>query len=327
MAVTIKDIAKVANVSYSTVSKALNDSPLVKPITKEKIIKIAEELGYQPNFAAQRLVQKKSKTIGVIWPTLERIAPAAIISKINEHAKHNEYNILLSIDEIEISLQQFQRFQVDGVIAFDEQAMTDFTGNHLNIPIIAYGVNSPQKNFSIVDVDYEGAISQAVQFFSERKYKRLAFIGDTDSRDDRQLAKLNSFIHATEKFEIDHSVFNSKGLDWINGYNCIQEILEEDTNLPDGVICSSYDITSGVIRGLQEKNIHIPRDISIIGYDNIPQMSNLEVPVTSVGVSNDSIAQSLVNTLIMQIDKGTNEKMVYSLRSSLVVRESTRNDI
>lgn len=324
MAVTIKDIAKVANVSYSTVSKALNDSPLVKPVTKTRINKIAEELGYQPNFAAQRLVQKKSKTIGVIWPTLERIALSALISKINEYAKNQNYNIMLSIDEIEMSLQQFQRFQVDGVIVFDEQTMTEFTGNHLNIPVIAYGVATPEKNFSIVDVDYKGAISKAVDFFNERMYKKIAFVGYSDSRDDRQLSKLEGFIHSAERFQLDYSVYDTGGLDWINGYNCIQELLDKETILPDGIICSSYDITSGVIRGLHERNIHIPNDISIIGYDNIPQMSNLEVPITTVGVSNELIAKTLVDTLITQIDKGVSDKSLCFLHSTIVVRESTK---
>lgn len=72
MNVTIKDIARVANVSYSTVSKALNDSPLVKENTKKKILQIARELGYHPNIAAKSLVSKKSDTIGVVWPTIER---------------------------------------------------------------------------------------------------------------------------------------------------------------------------------------------------------------------------------------------------------------
>ncbi|MBU3536281.1 LacI family transcriptional regulator, partial [Alkalihalobacillus clausii] len=69
MTVTIKDIAKAANVSYSTVSKALNDSPLVKPETKRMIVEKANELGYTPNFSAKHLVTRRTNTIGLVWPT------------------------------------------------------------------------------------------------------------------------------------------------------------------------------------------------------------------------------------------------------------------
>ena len=78
MTITIKDIAKQVGVSYSTVSKALNNSPLVKQETKDKIIKLAKEMGYEPNYAAQSLVSKQSRVIGLIWPTLERVAPSTL---------------------------------------------------------------------------------------------------------------------------------------------------------------------------------------------------------------------------------------------------------
>ncbi|MCY9452936.1 LacI family DNA-binding transcriptional regulator, partial [Bacillus haynesii] len=69
MTVTIKDIANASGVSYSTVSKALRNSPLVKPDTKKKVLQVAEQLGYSPNFAARSLASKKSQTIGLVWPT------------------------------------------------------------------------------------------------------------------------------------------------------------------------------------------------------------------------------------------------------------------
>jgi LacI family transcriptional regulator len=82
--VTIKDIAQRAGVSFSTVSKALLDSPLVKHQTKQHILSIAKEMGYQPNIAARSLVSRRSGAIGVVWPSVERAALSSLITSLNE---------------------------------------------------------------------------------------------------------------------------------------------------------------------------------------------------------------------------------------------------
>jgi len=120
LSVTIKNIAQIANVSYSTVSKALNNSPLVKNSTKERIISIANELGYQPNSAAQKLVSNKTFIIGLIWPTIERIALSTLVSEISNQINKTSNSIVLSVEPIQKSLRTFERFQVDGIIYFDE---------------------------------------------------------------------------------------------------------------------------------------------------------------------------------------------------------------
>ncbi|WP_317951116.1 LacI family DNA-binding transcriptional regulator, partial [Rossellomorea marisflavi] len=101
MGVTIKDIAKAAGVSFSTVSKALRDSPLVKEPTKKRITDIAMELGYQPNAAARSLVSKKSHTIGIIWPTIEGTAHSSLITRLNTQLEQLSYTTLISINEKE----------------------------------------------------------------------------------------------------------------------------------------------------------------------------------------------------------------------------------
>lgn len=184
--ITIKDIAQVAGVSYSTVSKALNDSPLVKPETKAKINKIAKELGYELNFAAQRLVSKQSKVIGLIWPTLERIAPSTLVTRINKQIKLNSYSMILSIDCIEDSLELFRRFQVDGVLVFDEH-------NHsildtVSFPLVTYGVGK-NKNHTVIDVNYQMCMEMAVEYLYNLGHTNIAYIGDFSPIDDRQLEK------------------------------------------------------------------------------------------------------------------------------------------
>src|SRR5699024_8342631 len=140
MSVTIKDIAHFANVSYSTVSKALNDSPLVKEATKKKIIQIANDMGYKPNFAAQRLVSKQTKVIGLIWPTIERVVLSTLVSKISDEIRKTPYSMILSIERIEASIDTVKKFQVDGMILFEEH--TDITVDAGTISLLSYGVSN-----------------------------------------------------------------------------------------------------------------------------------------------------------------------------------------
>lgn len=300
MNITIKDIAQVAGVSYSTVSKALNNSPLVKPETKNKIIKIAKELGYEPNFAAQQLVSKQSKVIGLIWPTLERIAPSTLVSKINEEIRANAYSMILSISSIEESLEMFKRYQVDGVIVFDEQ-------NHhildtITIPLVTYGVGR-DHNHSVIDVGYQAAMEMAVEYLYQLGHRNIAYVGDFSPIDDRQSEKFLGIKKAMNSFNLpitNQSFINTAGLEWYDGYVATKRLLA-NTSKPTAIIGSSYDISAGVIRALREANFIIPKDISVISYDNIPQMANLEIPLTSVGVPVEEIASNMVNTLLTRI--------------------------
>ncbi|MEH7379245.1 LacI family DNA-binding transcriptional regulator [Bacillus sp. JJ1533] len=300
MNITIKDIAQVAGVSYSTVSKALNNSPLVKPETKKKIMNIAKELGYEPNLAAQQLVSKQSKVIGLIWPTLERIAPSTLVTKINEEIRANSYSMLLSISTIEESLEMFRRFQVDGVIVFDEQ-------NHdildsVTVPLVTYGVGRNHTH-SIIDVNYQAAMEMAIEYLYHLGHRDIAYVGDFSPIDDRQSEKFLGIKKAMNRFNLpitNQNFINTAGLGWYDGYVATKRLLS-NTSAPTAVVGSSYDISAGIVRALREANFIIPKDISVISYDNIPQMANLEIPLTSVGVPVEEIASHMVNTLLTRI--------------------------
>src|SRR5690625_2016834 len=135
MSITIKDIANVAGVSYSTVSKALNNSPLVKKETKDRIVKIAEEMGYEPNFAAQRLVLKRTKVIGLIWPTIERDVLSTLVTNISKDMNKPLHSMISSDDPVQQLIETIRRLQVDGNILFE--ANVDDVVKATSIPVVS----------------------------------------------------------------------------------------------------------------------------------------------------------------------------------------------
>ncbi|WP_053361740.1 LacI family DNA-binding transcriptional regulator [Bacillus sp. FJAT-27251] len=297
MPITIKDIASLAGVSYSTVSKALNDSPLVRPETKQKILKIANEVGYEPNYAAQQLVSKQSKVIGLIWPTVERVAPSTLLAKINEEISRHSYSMILSISPLKTSLDMFKRFNVDGVIVFDEQNYERLDAS--SIPMVTYGV-AKNKNIPVIDVNYQEAMHTAVDYLYSLGHRKITFVGDFSLDDERQTEKYYGFNRAMKKHGLPISsnhLVNTAGLDWYDGYTATSKLLKSGF-CSTAIIGGSYDISAGIVRALREANYVIPKDVSVISYDNIPQMANLEVPLTSFGVPVDQIAKYIVTTLM-----------------------------
>ncbi|MBS4210202.1 LacI family DNA-binding transcriptional regulator [Bacillus sp. FJAT-50079] len=322
MSVTIKDIAVAAGVSYSTVSKALNHSPLVKPETKNKIIEIANQMGYEPNYAAQRLVKKESKLIGLAWPTLERMAHSVLATKINEEITRNGYSMILSINPIQTSLDIFKRYQAEGIIIFNEdnEKLDNFT---ISIPIISYGVGEG-KNLPIIDVNYQKAMYTAVEHLVQYGHKHIAFVGDFSSIDDRQIEKYKGFQKAMEHFQLPFNhdlLINTGGLSWYDGYMAAKRFLQA-SSLPTAVIGASYDLSAGIVRAIREANLIIPKDISIISYDNIPQMENMEIPLTSVGVPVDRMAVKIVQTILHSIEKAEAIPLIQTLDPLLTERDS-----
>ncbi|RBW68697.1 LacI family DNA-binding transcriptional regulator [Bacillus taeanensis] len=321
MKITIKDIAKQIGVSHSTVSKALNDSPLVKPETKDRIIKLARELGYEPNYAAQRLASKQSNVIGLIWPTLERVAPSILVTKINEEVSKHNYKMILSIDSIEESIEMYKRFQVDGVIVFNKDNIG--MPNSSPLPIVSYGV-SENKSIPVIDVNYREAMHAAVEYLYHLGHENIAFVGDFSFNDERQVEKCYGFQQAMEKFGLkigNHNLINTRGLDWYDGYMSTIQLLKSSFK-PTAIIGSSYDISAGIIRALRQADYIIPKDMSVISYDNIPQLESLEIPLTSVGVPVEEIAKHMVKTLLDYIKNPNSVPLSQTLSPKISERTS-----
>ncbi|KYG27014.1 LacI family DNA-binding transcriptional regulator [Alkalihalobacillus trypoxylicola] len=325
MSVTIKDVAEKAGVSYSTVSKALRNSPLVKMDTKEKIISVAHELGYQPNAAARRLVSKKSFTIGVVWPSVQRVALSKLITEINKELEKRNYTMLISIHEIESAISTFQQFQVDAILVFNyDHNLLKEKIQSSTIPILNYGIDKdlPQRT---IDVSRKKAIQIAVQHLVKLGHKQIAYIGSSQKDDPLQVEKMIGFKEEMQFFELPiHTrlIPSTFGLESKDGYLATKALLQEE-EIPTAIISGSYDLTRGIMEALQESNLTIPKDISLISYDQIPEMEKIDPPITTVGVPQSEISLKVVDALISLI----NEQSIHTdlvLEPTIELRSSTK---
>ena len=311
MAVTLKDVAKACGVSYSTVSKALKNSPLVKPNTKAYIQQKAAEMNYIPNHSARALVSKRSNTIGLIWPSVDRVAVTHLVSEINEALKSLGYVMILSIDDIAVASKKFLEFGCDGIIIFDEGPSTNLPSDvYENIPVVAYGVDR-EIDYPIINVNHYKAMIMAIESLLEKGVKQIDYIGDINTTDSRQVAKKDAIVDYCQQHHIYYRIIDSQGLSALETESAVKNFYAQH-DLAPGVICGSYDITIGTLNAIDlERNQPI-----IYSYDNIPHIAKLDYPVHAIGVPTLEIANKVVEVLDQVISGGTINN-VYNLEPQL----------
>lgn len=326
--VTIKDIAQAAGVSFSTVSKALRDSPLVQNETKRRILKLAAEMGYEPNSAARRLVSKRSGAVGVVWPSIERTALSTLITRVNAKLERRGCATLLSINEMHAAIATFRRFQVDAILVFgDTQASVpqDPGAARLDIPVLAYGT-AGHLPFPTVDVDRGGAIRLAVRHLAALGHRRIAYVGRPEPPDPLQEVKVSAFHDETAR----HGLLPARcpvsalhGMEVHDGYAAAKTLLALAPEVrPTAFVSGSYDLTRGILRAAAEDGLSVPAGISVVSYDNIPQMAELDVPMTAVGADVDAMAERIAAALLALVDSPAAFEAA-TLEPELVIRAST----
>ncbi|MCD8896604.1 LacI family DNA-binding transcriptional regulator [Mammaliicoccus sciuri] len=316
MAVTLKDIANACGVSYSTVSKALKNSPLVTAETTERIQQKAKEMNYIPNNSARSLVSNKSQTIGLIWPSVDRVAVSTLVSEINNFLKNTGYFMSVSIDDVETAAHKFLELRFDGIIVFDEgEASTLPSIISSNIPVVAYGTDR-KLEYPIVNVNHKHAMILLLDDLMQNNITNICYIGDLNTDDIRQIIKKETFEHYCKEHHLNYNMIDSKGLSAEDTFFALKSYLTNHT-LPEGIICGSYDITLGLIHTLKDSlDQHI-----VYSYDNVPQFDHMDTVIHSVGVPTKKIAETLVNILINAIEYKENQPDVYHLEPELVKRK------
>jgi len=304
MSVTIKDISKQVGVSYSTVAKALNNSPLVKEATKRKVIAAAESLGYRPNLAARSLVTKRTGLIGIVWPNVERPALSSLLTSIQKRLTDNGLTALLSIDEAQEAITTFLNLRVDAILMFEETAYGMAEGQaKASVPFVSIGM-PVRPDVPAVDMNRREAVRLAVSTLISKGHSRIAYIGPYAEASVQQREKWIGYregIHEGGLAFEEELLIDSHGVLWQHGYHAAQQLLAM-SDRPSAVIAGSYDLAAGMLRAFQTGDISVPNDIAIISYDHIPHLEQLEIPLSAVGVPEETLAEAITKTVLQVIE-------------------------
>jgi LacI family transcriptional regulator len=317
--ITIKEIAKLAGVSFSTVSKALNDSPLVKEDTKRRVLAIAEQFGYRKNLLAKQLVSGKSHMIGLIWQDVDNPVYGQLAMKLFQLLRERGYETVMTVTPPGEAVDLFQQLRVDGLLfwgAADEEArlLTERLPK-LQTPLLLVGNNS-HSAFPSLQIDRKAGIYDAVRHLCDKGHRRIGFIGDT------QEVKLQGYKDALLELGLpfaQHFIVPC-GLTWDSGYAAVMKA-ELHGESPTAFIGCNNLVTRGALRAFLERGLAVPGRISLIGYDELPEMAYAEVPLTSVGPSLEEVARMAVE-MLMELLSGGKSSGFRTIRPVLHERKS-----
>jgi len=326
----IKDVARVAGVSVTTVSRVLNGERYVKDDLKEKVNQAINQLGYAPSHIARSLVRNKTNLIGVIVPDLTSSFYSTILSSIEEAASSNDYNLLVCniIEDIDKELKYinvFQEMRVEGIIIMHEKINEEIRAliHKMNIPVIFSSVKPMDQEFASVIIDDYKAAYDATKYLIELGHEEIGFIGgdmrDITSGQNRYSGYRNALSDHSIKIIYENIRFGDYKVK--SGYEQMKDILR-NKQTPTAVFAVSDDMAVGAMNCIWDHNLRVPEDISIMGFDGSqltelarPRLTSMEQPIQDMG-------KVTMAALLKQIKNKETSTEDIILEHKLVVRES-----
>lgn len=331
MKMTIDEIAKLAKVSRSTVSRAINDQEGINKKTRDRIIAVIEKNNYRPNAFARAISSNKTKSIGIFMPAFADLISVSsvytdIIFGITEVVTARGYFILY------FDTQDFDSIvtekMIDGVIFLgmgrrNNRSLEDFAG--FDGPVVSTGRHSSANPRAFyVDVDNFQSSRTACRHLAERGHRRIALLKNEDmgllcsvTRQDGYLAAL-----AESGCDVDERLIAADALSFAGGYRAMQRLLDEGGKF---TACFAHhdNMALGAIKAVFERGLRVPDDISFVGFDNVPYSSYSIPALTTVDQSSFGRGKAAANLLLDIVERRSPGYSI-DVPGQLVVRESVK---
>jgi LacI family transcriptional regulator len=330
--VDIRDIAKRARVSTATVSRTVNQASTVDAQLAKRVWKAIEELGYFPNRQARALVSGRSRVFGLIVSEITNPFFPEIVHTFETLAVEHNYEILLTSTvhdpkRMELAVRRMIESRVDGV-AILTFGMEEALLEHLrfrNLPLVFVDVGPKAPRVSNIRVCYADGIRQAVQHLAALRHERIGFVtGPVKLRSaiarrdafEQSMAELGLPVRPEFIVEGDHKLEG--------GERALQKMVALKER-PTALLCSNDMTAIGVMRAAYELHIEVPKELSVVGFDDIRMADFMVPPLTTIQMSQSELATLAFHALLKETKRDTPdpEGSEYVLKTRLVLRSST----
>lgn len=328
----IREIAKRAKVSTATVSRTINRVPTVDPVLAKRVLKVVEDMGYYPNSQARALVSGKSRIFGLIVSEITNPFFPEIVQAFEDIAVQNHYEILLTSTvhdpkRMELAVRRMIERRVDGVailtFGMEDALIEDL--RFRKVPLVFVDVGPQAAGITNIRVNYQQGIREAVRHLAELGHKRIAFVtGPIILKS--AMARRTAFEGAMQEngLAVDQGLIVT-GDHKVEGGVAALAHLAALTKRPTAILCSNDMTAVGVMREAYDRGIAIPRELSVIGFDDIRLAEFTTPPLTTVRMSQKLLAEYAFQALRGEVegrDGSTNGKEV-DLETALILRGST----
>jgi len=329
---TIRDVARLAGVSIGTASKALNANGRLRQETRDRVMKVASELGFRPNSMAQSLHRSKSMTVGIISNDSFGRFSFPIVEALEEHFADQGIAVFMcnATDDPERERQHLDQLlgkRVDGILVTarrsDKRAPIDVPGHAL--PVIYVFSQTDDPDALCLLPDDEGGAILAVQHLAGLGRKRIAHITGPENFEAVRLRRAGYLKALAEAGlpAIDKYCLNGRwSEEW--GRDAVAALFDGQSQIPDGLFCGNDQIARGAADALRERGLKVPEDVAIVGFDNWDVMAKASrPPLSSIDMNLKALGREAGERLIDMIG-GKRSSGVRRLPCTLVVRQSTQ---
>ncbi|MFB6365145.1 LacI family DNA-binding transcriptional regulator [Paenibacillus elgii] len=329
--VTIKDIAKLAGVSHTTVSRALNDSPLINPETKERIKVIAGSVNYTPNYSARSLVLDRSYNLGLFFTTLHTGTSAGFlyeaIKGVNDVIKDGYNLIVRGIDDYK-SFHKVNRKNFDGIIVMSQsdsdQSFIEYASDK-EIPLVV--LNRPVESVQVMNFvpdDRSGAY-RLTEYLVQQGHRHIAIIEGKQGFKSTQ-ARRDGYCEALRKhgISVPEAYYVSGNYDLESGHAAMSKLLELPDR-PTAVFCCNDDMALGAVKAVTERGLSVPEDISVAGFDDNLFSAFMSPALTTVRRPIEELSRAGAEKLLKFIETKHSEQSLVLFHTELIIRDSVKS--
>lgn len=325
------ELARIAGVDISTVSRALNDSPLVKPKTKELINKIALETGYAVNASARNLRRQSSNAIGLVIPmnptsgqTISDPFFLEMVGAVSHSASLRGFDLIVSVPQSEEKIAERRLLltgRADGLIVIGQAGREERLNalGTLAKKVVVWGGKVGHTNYTLVGSDnIEGGKKAAAHLLSLGR-RDLLFIGDTSLVEVGLRFEGVRQAYQTNGMEHNPSLLLEEGFGGQTTFEAVQALVDKGVKF-DGIIAASDVLAITAILALKSRGINVPEDVSVVGYDDISQ-AEMNTPSLTTIRQNISLGGEMMVDLLVRKIAGERVRSKHT-PTELVIRES-----
>lgn len=337
---TIRDVAKLAGVHPSTVSRVFSEKAAISEETRRRVLEAAHELGFWPNAIARSLSTQRTNTIGIVVPHVYKgffddfFFPQIMSGMLNSAYRH-DYRVIVGgsdspEDETKMIKQIMGSNQADGIVVMSSRLDVDTVGEltKQGTPFVLIGHPPSEQEEGVfwVDVNNKKATKEAISYLIEQGHTRIAYVGGdpniitTQEREQAYQATMNLAELEVIPGWIDYGYFSEEG-----GYFAVERMVRLGNQAPTAYFAANDLMAYGIMRGLREMGFRIPEDVSVFGTNDDPTSSYTNPPLSTIQVPYADMAEQAVEMLIEFIQNGTLNQTSRLLECSLVLRESVKD--
>jgi DNA-binding LacI/PurR family transcriptional regulator len=326
---SIKDIARMAGVSHSTVSRALQNSPLVNRATVEEIQRIAHEVGYRASAVARGLVTRKTRTIGVVVTTISDPFVSEVVSGIERAANDHGYSVFLADSNADPTREQnvahsFAERRVDGIVVTSSRVGALYTPllSKMGVPIVLINNQHPGEFVYSVMIENLQGSRKATDHLIGLGHRRIGYIGDRygHQSDTERFAGYREALELSALPFVPELVVHGDGKP--EGGGLAMNTLLSLREPPTGVFCYNDMTALGALHAIRMHGLQVPADVSLIGFDDLffatyisPQLTTVRQPMRQMG--------QLAFESLLPLMSGEKPAGSIKVPAELIVREST----